>query len=137
MAFNSFLCQGIFKFNRFLIFALFLTLLFYFKIFFLKEYHYFHQSVKQIGASLLNGSMFCAQSGPNCMGLKDCFDHKKVKIVEGITEKIFFLFLNPIIHYGYSKELSQCDGQKNCLNEMVFLRIQNILKIMGKKLFTI
>ena len=45
------------------------------------------------------------------------------------NENLIFLFLNQNIYCGYSKELSQWDGS--------FEQPKQILKLMGKKIFTI
>ena len=48
--------------------------------------------------------------------------------LECVTKILIFLFLNQNIVVG---------TQKNGLNEMVLLSTQNMLKLMGKKIFTI
>ena len=50
-------------------------------------------------------------------------------LVKSVYQKIFFLFLNQNVCYGYSKELSQWDGS--------FEHQKHMLKLMGKKIFTI
>ena len=55
---------------------------------------------------------------------------------ECVTE-IVFLFLNRNISCVYSNICCAVGSQKNRLNETVLLSTQNMLKSMGKKIFTI